>query len=45
VIFEKQISNICKLIGESHNYVFIDGPVVCGPAKGMYWVQEKEGEK
>ncbi|GFF36969.1 hypothetical protein IFM58399_04731 [Aspergillus lentulus] len=35
VIFEKQISNICSLIGETHNYVFVDGPVRCGPAKGL----------
>ncbi|KAL3479545.1 serine hydrolase FSH [Aspergillus californicus] len=32
-IFESQISPICALIGESHEYVFLDGPVSCGPAK------------
>lgn len=35
VIFEKQISNICSLIGETHDFVFVDGPLRCGPAKGM----------
>jgi prepilin-type processing-associated H-X9-DG protein len=55
VIFEKQISNICRLIGESHNYVFVDGSVRCGPAKGMYLLRtgreantrkdRKEGER
>ncbi|KAL3455064.1 hypothetical protein BJX64DRAFT_282336 [Aspergillus heterothallicus] len=32
-IFEKQMSLICAMIGESHDYVFLDGPVSCGPAK------------
>ncbi|KAL4877348.1 serine hydrolase-domain-containing protein [Aspergillus karnatakaensis] len=32
-IFEKQMSLICSMIGESHDYVFLDGPVSCGPAK------------
>jgi hypothetical protein len=43
VIFEKQISNICSQIGASHNYVFVDGPVRCGPAKGMYLLRDGEG--
>ncbi|KAL2820817.1 serine hydrolase FSH [Aspergillus cavernicola] len=34
-IFERQMSLICTLIGESHNYVFMDGPVPCGPAKEL----------
>jgi prepilin-type processing-associated H-X9-DG protein len=42
VTFEKQISNICRLIGESHNYVFVDGSVRCGPAKGMYLLRDGE---
>ncbi|OJJ65680.1 hypothetical protein ASPBRDRAFT_189858 [Aspergillus brasiliensis CBS 101740] len=32
-IFEKQMSLICAMIGESHEYVFLDGPISCGPAK------------
>ncbi|KAL4744095.1 serine hydrolase-domain-containing protein [Aspergillus similis] len=32
-IFEKQMSLICAMIGESHDYVFLAGPVSCGPAK------------
>ncbi|RDK38248.1 hypothetical protein M752DRAFT_297642 [Aspergillus phoenicis ATCC 13157] len=29
-IFEKQISLICAMISESHDYVFLDGSVSCG---------------
>ncbi|KAL6230300.1 hypothetical protein BDW75DRAFT_234510 [Aspergillus navahoensis] len=32
-IFKTQMSLICAMIGESHDYVFLDGPVSCGPAK------------
>ncbi|RAK74688.1 uncharacterized protein BO72DRAFT_470695 [Aspergillus fijiensis CBS 313.89] len=34
-IFERQLSFLCALIGESHEYVFLDGPVSCGPANGI----------
>lgn len=34
-IFEKQISVICNLLGETHNYVFLDAPIPCGPAKEL----------
>lgn len=45
MIFEKQISNICSLIGETHNYVFVDGPVRCGPAKGVYLLRDRERDQ
>lgn len=34
-MFEKQVPNLCNLMGETHNYDFADGPVVCGPEKSM----------